>query len=192
MFASVYILLSHLGLQLSSIAHRKSRAAAPGIKFREVEDFNGEFADDPFPDWSRYCQYPLFYANASNPIHVAMTKLANVLWMRELQRRLNAMGAAITCMPINPGSVNTFAARMPFPWVAAVLFALFFAIPEVGAYTSCFATAASEVRDNPEKFKGAFLEPVGIVTPPSEVARRDELAEELWETTERILEDLRI
>lgn len=121
-----------------------------------------------------------------------MTKLANVLWMRELQKRLDAAGVAITCMPINPGPVNTFAARMPFPWLAAVVFALFFAVPEVGAYTSCFAAGAEEVRDDPAKYKGAFLEPVGVVTQPSEVARRDELAKELWETTERILEDVGI
>lgn len=110
--------------------------------------------------------------------------------MRELQKRLNAEGTAITCIPINPGAVNTFASRMPFPWVAAVIFALFFEVPEVGAYTSCFAAASPTVRDDPEKYKGKFMEPVGIITEPSEVAQRDDLAEELWETTERILKEI--
>ncbi|KAG6907738.1 hypothetical protein DXG01_007538 [Tephrocybe rancida] len=161
---------------LSSLAHRTSRAAQPLIEFRELKDFNEEFRDDVYPDWSRYC----------------MTKLANVLWMRELQKHLDASGAAITCIPINPGTVNTFASRMPFPFIASILFAIFFDIPEVGAYTSCFAAASPAIRANPEKYKGAFLEPVGIITEPSENAKDDKLAKELWETTESILANVGI
>ncbi|KAG6811833.1 hypothetical protein H0H92_005630 [Tricholoma furcatifolium] len=146
-------------------------ALIAGTPFQEVKDFNEEFADDAWPDWARYC----------------MTKLANVLWTRELQRRIDISGADIICMAINPGTVNTFASRTPFPFIASILFALFFEVPEVGAYTSCFATSSPVIRANPERYKGAFVEPVGIVTKPSEVARNDKLAEELWETTEIIL-----
>ncbi|KAF8067665.1 NAD-P-binding protein [Lyophyllum atratum] len=158
---------------LSSLAHRSSRAALPDIKFQKIEDFNGEFPDDVYPDWSRYC----------------LTKLANVLWTRELQKHIDRSGATITCLAVNPGTVNTFASRMPFPIIAGILFALFFEVPEVGAYTPCFAAASPEIRSNPEKFKGAFLEPVGLIAEPSENARNDRLARELWETTESILRD---
>ncbi|RDB30491.1 hypothetical protein Hypma_007324 [Hypsizygus marmoreus] len=158
---------------LSSLAHRNSRAANPDIRFRDISDFNEEFPDDPFPDWSRY----------------SISKLANLLWMRELQKRLNASQVPITCIPINPGTVNTFASRMPYPMLASIVFALFFAVPEVGAYTSCFAAASPKVRDNPDKYKGAFVEPVGIITEPSDIAKREDLALELWETTERVLKD---
>ncbi|KAG5653741.1 hypothetical protein H0H81_010998 [Sphagnurus paluster] len=163
-------------ITLSSLAHRSGSAAAPTVRFEGIEDFNKEFANDVYPVWSRYC----------------LTKLANVLWMRELQKRLDAADASIICMPINPGKVNTFASRMPFPIIANIVFALFFDVPEVGAYTSCFTAASPQVRANPEKFKGAFVEPVGVVTEPSENAKNDALARELWETTEAILKDLGI
>jgi len=158
---------------LSSLAHRSSRAALPDVRFQKIEDFNEEFPDDVYPDWSRY----------------SLTKLANVLWMRELQKRIDALGARITCMPVNPGTVNTFASRTPFPIIAGILFALFFDTPEVGAYTPCFAAASPEIRANPDRYKGAFIDPVGLITEPSENARNNKLAKELWETTESILKD---
>lgn len=122
----------------------------------------------------------------------ALTKLANVLWTRELQKRVDAAGAEIACIAVDPGLVNTFASRMPFPWVAAVLFKLFFEVPEVGAHNPCFAAAAPEVREDREKWKGTYLEPVGSIAEPSENARRAGLAKELWDTTERIVEDLKV
>ncbi|KAG6853071.1 hypothetical protein C0991_007063 [Blastosporella zonata] len=118
---------------------------------------------------------------------MSMTKLANVLWMRELQKQVDAVGAAITCMSINPGKVNTFASRMPFPLIASILFAIFFEVSEVGAYTSCFAAASPAVRASPQKYKGTFLEPVGVITEPSDNAKNEELAKELWDTTESVL-----
>ena len=105
---------------------------------------------------------------------------------------MDEVGAEITCITVDPGKVNTFASRVPFPWVAAVVFNLFFEVPEVGAYNSCFAAAAPEVREDREKWRGTYVEPVGSVTEPSEVARREGLAKELWDTTERTLADLKV
>lgn len=69
---------------------------------------------------------------------------------------------------------------------------LFFITPEVGAYNSCFAAASPLVRQHPEKYKGAYLFPVGVFTEPGENAKRGDLALDLWETTERILKGLSI
>lgn len=123
---------------------------------------------------------------------VGVTKLANVLWMRELQKQLDVSGTAITCMPIHPGEVNTFASRTPFPVIAGILMAIFFAPPEVGAYGPCFAAASPKIRNNPEKYKGAYQTPVGVLTEPGQNAQRDDLAQALWKTTELILKDLGI
>ena len=105
---------------------------------------------------------------------------------------MDADEAEITCIAVDPGKVDTFASRMPFPWVAAVLFKLFFDVPEVGAYNSCFAAAAPEIREDRGKWKGTYVEPVGAIAEPSEIARRKGLAQELWNTTERVLEDLKV
>jgi len=69
---------------------------------------------------------------------------------------------------------------------------LFFVVPEVGAYNSCFAAASPLVRQHPEKYKGAYLVPVGVIEEAGKNAKREDLALELWETTERVLKDLAI
>lgn len=112
--------------------------------------------------------------------------------MRALQKKLYASETAITCMSIHPGLVNTFADRTPYPVVAGILMAIFFASPEVGAYNSCFAAASPKIRDNPEKYKGTYQTPVGVIAEPGKNAQREDLAQALWKTTERILKDLGI
>lgn len=161
---------------LTSFAHDRARAAAPDISFRDIEDFNTEFADDFYPDWSRY----------------SVTKLTNILFMNELQRRLDASKTAITCISIHPGEVNTFASRTPFPVLASIFMGLFFVTPEVGAYNSCFAAASPLIRQHPEKYKAIYLVPVGVIQAPGKNAQRDDLARDLWETTENVLKDLAI
>lgn len=119
-----------------------------------------------------------------------MTKLANVLFARELQRRLDQAKIQVLSIPIHPGEVNTFADRLPWPILANIAMTLFFTPPEAGSYTSCFAAASPMVKNFPKKYKNAYLEPIGVVGEMSENAKRDQLAAELWETTEKILESL--
>ena len=112
--------------------------------------------------------------------------------MNELQRRLDNSETAMTCVSLHPGPVNTFASRTPFPTLAAIIMGLFFVTPEVGAYSSCFAAASPLIRQHPEKYKGAYLLPVGVLAEQGQNAKRDDLAHDLWETTERILKGLSI
>ena len=62
--------------------------------------------------------------------------------------------------------------------------------PEPGSYTSCFAAASPIVRNFPSKYKYAYLEPVGSIGEMSNNAKREDLARQLWVSTERILIDL--
>ncbi|KAF8906838.1 hypothetical protein CPB84DRAFT_1769802 [Gymnopilus junonius] len=163
-------------ITLGSIAHTQSRALDPNIKFSEVNDFNHEFTSDFYPDWSRY----------------SVTKLACVLFSRELQRRLDDLRVPILSIPIHPGEINTFADRTPWPVLANIVMELFFMRPEPGSYTSCFAAASPLVRNFPTKYKYTYLEPVGSIGEMSENAKRDGLALELWETSEKIIKDLAI
>lgn len=52
---------------------------------------------------------------------------------------------------------------------------------------SVFAAASPEVRANADKFKGAYLTPVGRITKPSTDALNAHLAKDLWETSEKQL-----
>ena len=65
----------------------------------------------------------------------------------------------------------------------------FFVQPAVGAYTSVFAAASSDIVQNPDEFKGAYLVPVGNVRKPTVAGSSEELANELWAAIETFLAD---
>jgi len=66
---------------------------------------------------------------------------------------------------------------------------LFLYAPDKGAYTSVFAAASEEVGKQRDKYKGVYLMPVGKVSKPTDIARDEELAKELWEAVEKFLEE---
>ncbi|KAF9016162.1 NAD(P)-binding protein [Hymenopellis radicata] len=92
------------------------------------------------------------------------SKLCNVLYMNILQARLDARSIPITCMSLHPGG-------------------LFLKAPDEGAYTSCFAAASPLIKEDPSKYKGQYLCPVGVISPKSQNGQRTDLGEELWDTT---------
>ena len=135
--------------------------------------------------------YPSRYKRG-NQRSTGITKLANILFMNELQKRLNSEKTAITCISVHPGEVNTFASRTPYPFIASIIMGLFFMLPEAGAHNSCFAAASPLIRQHPEQFKGAYLVPCGVIEEPGKNAKRNDLALELWKTSERLLKDIGI
>ncbi len=124
-------------------------------------------------------------------LRTGVSKLMMVIYTTELQRRLSAKSIPITCISLQPGSVDTgWAWRTPYPRLAAIAFKLFFIKPDQGAYTSCFAAASPLVKANPDKYKGQYIRPVGRIVAKNPNAAKVGLAEELWETTEKFLEGL--
>jgi hypothetical protein len=129
-----------------------------------------------------------------------LSKLANILHINELQRRLIAEGYTnVTCISIHPGAVLTPAATIFFDtaipyfgWLTGGL-ARMFALDEVmGAWTPSFAAAGVEVRENKEKYKGAYMTWWKQIEVPMPQARSEKLAKELWETTEEVLRELNV
>lgn len=61
-----------------------------------------------------------------------------------------------------------------------------------GALTTLYAATSSDIKESPAEFKGRYMVPFGKITElDSKDARSEELAKQLWETTERIVsEDL--
>ncbi|KAI0804590.1 NAD-P-binding protein [Irpex lacteus] len=143
------------------------------IRFRNLEDLNVKYADSPAPYYSRYCA----------------TKLANVLYAKELQRRLSNDGHNITVMSLHPGNVNTFSHVSPYPRITEILMRLLFLSPDVGSYTSVFAAASPDV-DGDERYKGGYLRPIARLEEASAQANDPILARELWETTEKVIAEL--
>ena len=58
---------------------------------------------------------------------------------------------------------------------------------ERGADTSLFAAASPQVRASPEKYKGAYLVPMGKVKQPAKDALVPKNAEDLWRVSEEQL-----
>ncbi|KAJ7165624.1 NAD-P-binding protein [Mycena crocata] len=125
------------------------------------------------------------------------SKLANVLHVKALQRRLDAQAVPITCLAAHPGPVKTagsddFLASLPYvgwvfkdyvgPWV--------FKAWRTGAMTVAFAAAGKVVREQRETYRGAYLVPIATIAAPSSFALDERLQTELYETTEKFLAEL--
>ncbi|KAF8903480.1 NAD-binding protein [Gymnopilus junonius] len=124
------------------------------------------------------------------------SKLANILHIKELQRRLDSENVNIVCVAVHPGSVWTsgvksFLSSIPYLGkLIEVVFGSLFKSWRQGAYTSVFAAASPEVRQNKDLYKGAYLTPVAKITKPSKSATNAKLATELYDTTESVLKEL--
>jgi retinol dehydrogenase-12 len=102
----------------------------------------------------------------------AVSKLANVLFTRELARRLE--GAGVTTYALHPGVVATDVwRRIPFPFDA--LIKAFMIGPEEGARTTLHCAAAPELAEVSGRYYDACEE-----KRPSARALDDALARELW------------
>ncbi|EIM89871.1 NAD-P-binding protein [Stereum hirsutum FP-91666 SS1] len=119
----------------------------------------------------------------------ATSKFQIVLWVGELQRRLDAEGTHITVIALHPGAVNTDGLANGLPSWALRLVHPFSATPLQGAFTSLFAATSEEVAAAREKYKGAFLVPYGKLLKLTKEATDPVLAKTLWETSEGVVRD---
>jgi len=105
-----------------------------------------------------------------------MSKLANVMFTRELARRLE--GTGVTANVMHPGLVATnFAANAPAP--VRLIFRLFGLSPERGARTAIYLATASEV----EGVSGKYFVKEKEVR-PAPAACDLAAAHRLWEVSE--------
>ncbi|TFK52451.1 NAD(P)-binding protein [Heliocybe sulcata] len=145
------------------------------VRFRDVNDFNQNFKDTWYSSMYRY----------------GLAKFAVCIWMKHLQKRLDAEGSSIIAMSVHPGGSNTeYGIEYLSQYHLAWLFKFIFVTPPVAAFNSAFAATSPAVRANPEKFRGAYLHPVGKVNAGNKPAQDPALREELYSTTLTILRDL--
>lgn len=111
------------------------------------------------------------------------TKLMNILFARELARRLAARGVAVTSNSLHPGTIASQFGREG-PWfIRAFYKVLGWAVksPEQGARTSIFLASDPSV----EGVSGRYYSDCKPKT-PSRAARNDELAARLWAVSEQL------
>jgi NAD(P)-dependent dehydrogenase (short-subunit alcohol dehydrogenase family) len=109
------------------------------------------------------------------------SKLANILFTRELARRLAGTGVTANCL--HPGVVATRFGDASGGWAGRVIPLLrpFFLSPEKGADTIVYLASSPEV----EKTTGDYFVKRKIAE-PSAAARDDAAAKRLWEASEKL------
>lgn len=111
----------------------------------------------------------------------AQSKLANILFSRELSRRLQ--GTGVTVNSLHPGSVATELGRY-FPGFTILYptLSLFFKSPWEGAQTNIHCA----VEESLENVTGKYFSDCAVVQ-ESKAARDDEAAKSLWEMSAKIV-----
>jgi len=133
-------------INVSSMAHRFGK-----IRFHDLEGKKR---------WSSFGSY-------------AQSKLANILFSKELSRKMN--GAGVTVNSLHPGMVNTRLFRR-MPEFMTGLFRFFMINPEKGAQTSVYLATSPDVQNvTASYFRNSKL------TNPAPHALNDADAKKLWE-----------
>lgn len=160
---------------LTSLLLPKLKASAPAriVNVASNAHHRAAFAIDDL-NWERRPYKPLGAYGA--------TKLANILFTRELARRLQGTGVTANCL--HPGVVAThiFAGVGPLGRLFGVLSRPFLLSPKSGARTSVHLAMASEAAAVSGRFFTNSRE-----TTPAAAAQDDRMAAALWEASEHLV-----
>ena len=120
------------------------------------------------------------------------SKLANILFGRELNRRI--AGRPVYANSIHPGAVMTDLGRHMEDWMpkfmvptAYYVVSWFLATPQQGALNQLYVCTSPEIEE--KDLRGLYFTPVGKVTSPSALGQSDALAEELWNFSVEIIKE---
>ncbi|XP_037077685.1 LOW QUALITY PROTEIN: retinol dehydrogenase 12-like [Pollicipes pollicipes] len=163
---------NHLGhFLLTHLLLDQLRAAAPArvINLSSLAHTRGQMHFDDLMLTKGYTKWKAYY----------QSKLANVLFTRELARRL--AGSGVTTYAVHPGVVRTELWRHQGGWLRALLRPVVRS-PEQGAQTTLYCALAPELETVSGRYYADCKE-----TQPSRRAQSDEDAARLWAVSERLV-----
>jgi NAD(P)-dependent dehydrogenase (short-subunit alcohol dehydrogenase family) len=110
------------------------------------------------------------------------SKLCNILWTRELARRLAGSGVTANCC--HPGGVSTRLGQTDAAWTRAVgkLLGFFLLTPEQGARTSVYLATAPGLGSVSGRYFAKERE-----VQPARFARDDDAARRLWDVSDELV-----
>ncbi|OQS07978.1 WW domain-containing oxidoreductase-like isoform 2 [Thraustotheca clavata] len=146
---------------VSSAAHKW--APESGIDF---ENINNE------ANYSKYTAY-------------GQSKVATILFTRELHRQLRERGITnIHVNAVHPGVVQTNLFREQ-PWIIRKLLSLFQRSEDNGAKTQLYCATSEDIVKN--DWSGRYFEPIAKLSESSAISQDMELAKKLWTFTEELI-----
>jgi NAD(P)-dependent dehydrogenase (short-subunit alcohol dehydrogenase family) len=177
---------NHLGhFALTGLLLDRMLAAGPGSRIVTVTslvhwagriDFDDLQSDRRYNKWAAYCQ----------------SKLANLLFTSELQRRLSATGVGTVALSSHPGYAHTnlqfSGAEMAGAKMSARAFRVFNAVlaqsPEAGALPSLRAATDPAARGDALYGPALLMRRGAAINPRAPQAKKVEAARRLWEVSE--------
>ncbi|KAJ3219343.1 hypothetical protein HDU67_001562 [Dinochytrium kinnereticum] len=119
------------------------------------------------------------------------SKLANILFTRELQKRVDSKGFNnIYINAVHPGVVHTnlqTGASLIPQWMLGYLGYMGLATPQFGSLTQLYTVTSPDIVA--KGYKGQYFVPTAQLTSPSSVALDAGLAEKLWKWSEDTLKE---
>uniref|UniRef100_A0A0W0FNQ3 Putative NAD-P-binding protein n=1 Tax=Moniliophthora roreri TaxID=221103 RepID=A0A0W0FNQ3_MONRR len=185
-----------------------------GTQLASLADFNQELShpNERMANLLRYGQGDSKLVDAIIMLNTypGLSKLANILFAKELQRRFDAGGVKAISLAVHPGAVAT-GKSLPCLSLLQILILVFSSLtdgarqffeskaemahfgavsPAEGALTSLVAATDPVVWAERAKYSGAYLVPPGVVEQPGDDAKSPELARSLWTASEEVLKKL--
>ncbi|KAG8869584.1 hypothetical protein FRB97_000999 [Tulasnella sp. 331] len=178
----------------------KKTAAEPGSDVRVVTVSSFVHSSSPKTDWKTFEEWnpkPKGFLADLKPY--GRSKLANILFAKQLQRNFDDEHVNALSICVAPGSIDTDTVRVGLQersWFAYIIYHLTnlsgnFITPAQGAYTTLFAATSLVVVSSDEskgKYAASYLVPFGLVAQPTAAARDPDAARDLWATSERVVE----
>ena len=167
--------VNHLGYYLlTGLLLPRLRAAAPGARIVNVASDAHRWGPLDFDDLQNERSYRAMKV-------YAQSKTANLLFTRELARRL--AGSGVHANAVHPGAIATRLGRdgTKLAELLSRFVSLFLKTPEQGARTSIFAASAPELEGVSGRYFADSRE-----KQPLPHARDDAAAKRLWEVSERL------
>ncbi|KZT55552.1 NAD(P)-binding protein [Calocera cornea HHB12733] len=175
----------------------EATAKLPGSDVRVINLSSSQHSSPPYTTFSTLADFKSLCGPESSTnnfgqkmARYGQTKLANILFTKELQKRWDDAGVPGITIAVHPGGVAT---EGGINFMGPLLFAivkLFILTPFQGAITPLFAAAAPVVKGEAAKWKAQYLVPFGTIEVPSKNALDAAAATNLWELSERTVAEV--
>eukprot|EP01090_Pellita_catalonica_P022981 TRINITY_DN9152_c0_g1_i1.p1 TRINITY_DN9152_c0_g1~~TRINITY_DN9152_c0_g1_i1.p1 ORF type:complete len:237 (-),score=59.40 TRINITY_DN9152_c0_g1_i1:234-944(-) len=152
-------------VNLSSAAHKWTYGV--GIRFDKLNDETG------YDNWQAYGQ----------------SKLCNVLFTKELQRKLKDTKVRVNA--VHPGYVNTELQRNMsglLQAIGTIPNTLFAKSPENGALTQLYVATHPDIED--KDYRGRYFVPTAQLSTASKFGQDPKLAKKLWTVSEKLVAEI--